>query len=281
MRVVKITPATTTTFEEARDTLFAEVTEGRAIGFMADLANAFEDERAGGAFLSEAAQALGLTAHHIGAMDSQGLAPDGSAVDLPPEPALLEQAFSWEDGEESNLFEGDDGSYYAVRVVSIMLSQLRPLEEVRDQVQASWIIDRRGAALRIRAQELAGEARETSLALAAQSAGKEIEQSGALRRDAPNEIFAGALLQQLFAVPVESVIVAQAANGMDYAVARVVGVEHPTPDPTDPAYAGFATTLSQQLSQDMLSTLADAAQGQAGVTINTVNLQTVLGEAPL
>jgi peptidyl-prolyl cis-trans isomerase D len=83
VRVTKIEPERVRSYEEVAPELKKELATERAKTEIQDRHDKIEDERGGGAQLTEIAQKLGLTAHTIEAVDRSGRAPDGAPVALP------------------------------------------------------------------------------------------------------------------------------------------------------------------------------------------------------
>lgn len=280
LRAVKVTPGETKSFDQLKDTIRADLIAARAQGKMADLANAFEDARGGGASLAEAAMKLNLPVHSVAAVDRMGLAPNGSKADVAGEMALLDQAFRTEAGEESTIFQGEDKNYYAVKVARVTPAAVKPLDTVRATVRESWMTEARANALKKRAEMLAEDARKGSLAAAAQTLKKTPIHSMPIRRNQQNDVYGPQVLQQLFSQPKGGVAVGPQPNGPNYIVAQIVDVSHPVPDFTNPSYVQFRNVVAQQLSEDMAQTVAAAARAHVGVTTYPAAVQSVLGETP-
>lgn len=139
LRVRSETPGETRTFEDAIETLRLERKIILAQNVAADLGDEFEDARAGGATLEEAARAVGAAPETVGPIDRLGRPAPGAAETAPPAIAeFLERAFAAAEGEESPLYDADDGTYYALRVDSIAPPAEKPLDAVRGEALADW-----------------------------------------------------------------------------------------------------------------------------------------------
>ena len=99
----------------------------------------YDDARAGGATLAEAAERLKLKAVTIDAIDQGAKRPDDSLVsDLPESSELLRAAFASEVGVENEAVNiGTDGFVF-FEVQGITPTRERPLAEVKDKVIADW-----------------------------------------------------------------------------------------------------------------------------------------------
>ncbi len=276
--VVDITPGTEMTFEEARDQLRNDIVSLRAANLIADIANAYSDASAGGATLTEAAGATGIESVTVEAVDNAGLLPDGTPAPIPADPTFLEQAFGTNEGTETFLFEGLDQVYYAIRVNGITLAALRPLETVRPEVERAWEENALANALQRRSVEITQEVQTSGLDAVAENLGRAVTVSMPLRRDGFDETLGPDLLQQIFSVPLGSVISGFAANGGDYVVVRIEDISHPVPDITSEEYLQLRETMATQMAQDVVQTFANAAREEVGVTTYPDAIDIVLSQ---
>ena len=84
------------------DEIRKQLAVAEATRILLDAHDSYEDARAGGATLAEAAAKLNLKVVTVDAIDRQALRPDGTIVnDLPESPELLKQAFETEVGIEN------------------------------------------------------------------------------------------------------------------------------------------------------------------------------------
>jgi len=114
IKVTKVEPGTTPSFESLAPALKREVALERARVQLQDIHNKIEDERGGGANIAEAAQKLGLKAVTIEAVDRSGRGLDGKPVaGLPQGIDIVSQAFTSNVGVENDPVQvngGDCGS---------------------------------------------------------------------------------------------------------------------------------------------------------------------------
>ncbi|HET8727399.1 MAG TPA: SurA N-terminal domain-containing protein, partial [Alphaproteobacteria bacterium] len=94
LQVTGIQPAGTTSFEEARPDLEAELKLDRALDEVFEVANEFEDALAGGTNLEEAAAQLGMPVIEMPPVAADGSTQDGAVLpDLPSRSEILGTAF--------------------------------------------------------------------------------------------------------------------------------------------------------------------------------------------
>ncbi len=278
LRVAKVTPATTKTFEEMREPLRATLTRARAVGHMQELSSMFEDERAGGGTLADAAKKLGLQVKTVASVDQMGMTPQGAKAESPASSDFLEHVFIMEDGDESDPFQTMDQNYYVVKLNEVTPAALKPLGEVRDAVTQGYIAQARAEALRKRADELATQAKTSGLAQATSALGRTPVRTMPLKRDANSDVLSPIVLQQIFAVPVGDAVAGPGVQPLTYIVARVADAQHAAPDLTSGEFIGLRRAVGEQMGADMNQTLAAAAREQAGVTIYPEVIQQLFAE---
>jgi peptidyl-prolyl cis-trans isomerase D len=281
LRAAKVIPGQSKTFDEVRDQLKADLVKSRAAAKVTDLANKFEDDRGGGASLADSAMKQGLTLKHLAAVDRQGMTPEKTKAEMPAQPQFLDQVFQTESGEESDLFQTEDGHYYVVKVTNVTPPAVRPLDSVREEVKEGYLTQARNQLLQTKIQVLADQATKSgSLAEAGKALGRAPVTSVPLKRGDMSDVFSEDMNRRLFATAPGASIAGPAGSGKGMMLARVVKVEHPEPDLSAAEYASFRRSASQQLSETAVDTLASAARKQVGVTIHQATIQRVLGETP-
>ena len=279
LRNAKIIPGENKTFEEVKDSLKADLVKARAGAKLTDIANAFEDARGSGTPMAEAATKQGLMLHHVAAADRQGMTPEKTQADIPKQPQFLEQVFQTEAGEESDLFQSEDGEYFAVKLTGVMPPAVRPLDSVREEVKEGFVTDARNKLLQAKVQALAAQAMKTgSLAEAGKAIGHAPVTGMALKRGEMNDVFSPAVIGQLFGAPPGLVTTGAAGKGNGYVIARVVRVDHPEPDVSSADYANFRRSAGQQLAETAVESIAAAARKQAGVSVHEATVQRILGD---
>jgi peptidyl-prolyl cis-trans isomerase D len=277
LRPVRVTPGVSKSFEEVREELRQTLIRARGQIHIQELVDALEDARAGGAALADAARNLNLMVRSVPAVDARGMTPAGARAEIPENPAFLQQVFGLEAGDESDPFRTDDDHSYVVKINGVTPTALKPLAEVRDAVREAWTADARAEAVRKRADEIAERARTAGLAAAAGRAPMVVN---GLRRDQPSDVLSAALLQEFFGQPVGGVVHGPAMTAPNYVVARAASIQHPPLDPASPAYTQFRGQMANELSLDLVQTLANAARAEVDVETHPDVIQAALGQAP-
>lgn len=278
LRVTKVTPGLDKTFEELREPLRLQLAKGLAMVKMIEAVNAFEDARAGGAALDEAAKSIGLPIVHIAAVDKNGLAPDGSKANLPTAPAFMQQAFGAEAGEEGDIFQSDEEHAYAIKIVGVRPPAPKPLEQVREQVVKEWTETERAKLLAARAKALTEQASNSgSLGPVAQALGRQPATSAPLRRDSVNDIFSANVLRQLFATPPGRAIYGPLGKGAGYVIARTINVKNPDPSADIGGYQNNRRQVAQTVMNDLVQSFAASARAVEGATIHEKTYTRIAG----
>ena len=154
LRITEIEPGEVVTFEQAKPDLEKGILKDRAERLILDLRDKIEDERASGSKLSEVADKLKLNYQTIDAVDRKGQAPDGSAVTLLAPTELLEAAFATDTGVENDPIEPPDVGIVWYEVLGNTPEQLKPFDQVKDEVTKAWSEDEARTRLAKYSQEL-------------------------------------------------------------------------------------------------------------------------------
>jgi peptidyl-prolyl cis-trans isomerase D len=192
-RVTKIEPGVEPNYDAVAGTIKRQIAIDRARSAMTDLQNKMEDERSGGASLTEAAQKLGVASVTIDAVDRSGRDPAGKQVaGLPQGADLISAAFASDVGVDNDPIQAG-GGYVWYEVVGITPSRERSLDEVRDQVAARWRSDQVSTGLKAKADEMVDALNKGGKTLAelAPPAGAKVETASAFKRGASLKTLGG------------------------------------------------------------------------------------------
>src|SRR5262249_18707823 len=137
VRVLSVTPGTTKSLEEARKEIQDKITEERAKEKLIEVGDAFEDTMGKGATLEEAAKKRNLPIIKA-TVDARGNKADGNPVEGLPGDDFLHTVFNAPQGEDSELLQSKDGSYFEFRIDTIARVAKKPFDSVRAQVLDDW-----------------------------------------------------------------------------------------------------------------------------------------------
>jgi peptidyl-prolyl cis-trans isomerase D len=277
LQVTKVTPEHVRPYEEAMAQIKRDLATERAKEEIQGKYNKIEDERAGGAQLTEIAQKVGLTAHTIEAVDRSGRAPDGAAVSVPTGVDLVRNVFATEVGVENDPLQLPGGGYAWYDVVDITPSRERSLDEVKDRVAARWQDDQVAERLKAKANDLIGKLKAgTSLAEVAAAEGLKVETATALKRGASQAVSSN-VLEAAFRSAKDTPSVSEGQNATEQVLFRVTDISVPSLDPTGADAKRIDDDLKRALADDIMGQYIVQLQNDIGVTINQSALRQVIG----
>lgn len=250
------------TFQEARPDLRDELAAGRASEIVLDRLAEFEEHRAGGMTLSQAAAEAGIPVERFDFIAQTGVTDEGVPVQgLADQEAILTAVFELPEGFDSDATPYGDGGYFVVRVDAIDPSRLPDVEEVREQAETFWrfrqVDDRlheqvEAAMARIQAGESLNTIADEL------GAGARVETTTLLRSGTAGP-FNQQLVQQAFAARLDQPFEARAGDQRTQAVAVVTEIIPPAEGPVPPEnLQAVETALQNDLSQLIQSGLLNS-----------------------
>ena len=270
LRITNIKEGRTRPLEEVKEEIREALAEAAAIEDIATVHDQFEDLRAGGSTLEDAATELKLKPFTIKATDSRGKDENGVDVpDLPERAALLAEVFQTDVGVEAlpvNI--GNDG-YVWLEVKDIIAERDRTLDEVREKAMADWTAEQQKIALGARAEGLKERAiKGETLEDIAAELGIAVETKAGVRRQTEDAVLGTAAVAAAFSSPVGTVGSAPGGDPDTQILLKVTDVkEQPTSDALvndDAQIAAIANTAGDDILDQMVRRLQD----DYGVTIN-------------
>ncbi|MBF2715860.1 peptidylprolyl isomerase [Agrobacterium vitis] len=270
LRVSNIKPSHTKTLDEVKDQIRADLAANAAAQQINDVHDRFEDMRASGSSLEEAATKAGLKAIKVEGIDAQGQDKTGKAAENLPEKAnLLKSVFETEAGAEPLPLNIGRNGYLWFDVTSIDASRERTLDEVKDKAVADWTTEQQKQALGAKVEQLKAKA-DTGVALAdlATELAIGVETKAGLRRDTEDPVLGPAAVQAAFRGPSGTVGSAVGADPMTQILLKVTDVNtQPTGDVVDQQESQI-TALAKSAGDDILDQMVNQLQTKYGVTIN-------------
>ena len=267
LRVVKIEPGVTQSFEQAKPKLEAQLTHDEAVDRIYKVANRVDDALAGGMSLEDAAAKFELKKTEITAADVAGHDPEGKPVALPlPANEVLKLVFATSEGQTSRVTESPDGAIFMVRVSKVTPPAIKPLAQVKEQAVAAWQGDKRREKVANTAAELAAAVKpDARLAAVAAEKGLKVTTSPPLlRRPGRGDTTPPALVAKLFAAKPGEVVTAADATG-SY-VAQLGEVQTPE-TPSESATAEVSRELNQEMRTDLAAEFTQALRARFPVEI--------------
>ena len=279
LRITKIEPEATKTFEDVADSLRKELARRAAEGKVLDLHDQVEDERAAGSTFAEIAEKFSLTYRVIDAIDAQGRDTGEKDIEnIPSRGDVLDLVFQTDPGVEVDPLTIGDGGFLWLNVTDVTPSRERTLEEIKGKVVASWRADEERNRLGAKASDLVEQLKGgADFAETAKKIGAVITLTPGLQRTSTTPDLSRAALETAFATPVDGYATSQHANGTDRIVFQVRRVELPPYDGASQTGKAIAEALKQSIGNDNLTQYVADRQAQFGVSINQNALAAILG----
>jgi peptidyl-prolyl cis-trans isomerase D len=280
IKVTKVEPGTTPTYESLAPTLKRELALERARAQLQDIHNKIEDERGGGANIAEAAQKLGLQATTIEAVDRSGRGTDGKPVTgLPQGVDIVSQAFASNVGVENDTIQFNGGEIW-FDVLGITPTRERPLDEVKDQVEARWRNEQVSTRLRAKAADMVGKLdKGAAFEAEAAAAGVKVETAKAFKRDADAKTAPEQLVAATFRTPKDGNGQVEGAGGAEWIVFRVTDIIAPPVDLASDDVKKLKEGLLRAQAEEQITEYIAKLESDIGVSINQQAFAVATGAA--
>ena len=255
--------------DEMRDELSTAVRAAKARDQMLDLHDKFEDARASGASLEEAAAEIGIKVANVGPVALDGTDKDGKAVVVPGHSSSLATAFDTEIGLEiSPLTDGDDGFTW-LETRDIVETAVPAFNDIKDKVADTWQTREAASATRKKAEELVAKLRSgTPIADLAKTENTEVRTVNGVRRNQNNAAFNAADVAALFSVAEDGKTFSIANDGKSAKIIASTPVLGTGFNSDSEEAKAIRQVLETNLSNDLYAEYVNALQEQIGVTIN-------------
>lgn len=278
VRVTEIVPETVTPFEAVSQEIRQNLALDEANRILLDVYEGYEDARAGGASMAEAAQGQRLEMVTVEAVDRTGRTPEGTILtDLPMSEDLLRKAFESDVGVENSPLNIGSVGYLFYEVDEVTPARERTLDEVRDQVVADWVDQEASRRLGERAAEIEKQVADgTPLADIAAELELEVQTRRGLGRGDDDADLGQAGVQAAFGVAQGETAVVPSPDGEAQIVLRVTEVAQPMDAGPDALPEGTRNRYAQAYANDLLEQLVARLQTEYPVTIDRGAIQQAL-----
>ncbi|MEM5500863.1 SurA N-terminal domain-containing protein [Ahrensia kielensis] len=277
IRVSEIIKEDVKPFAAVSDEIRRDMALVEAQDILLNVHDGYEDARAGGDSLDEAASKQKLEVKTFELVDRQGLDNNGQSVDIGDEKsAIIQAVFEAEENTENQPLNAGRDGFIWYEVTKVEESRDRDFDEVKDRVQADWLIAEKSKQLSAEAERLASAIRDGGdmNALAAEKS-YPVESKFGVARNADDADFGNAGVGEIFAVGPQGVAVAEAATGNRRLVFKIQAINTPL---------GNGETLSDQetaavnsaVGNDLLDQLVGRLQNEFPVSINQSAIQAAL-----
>ncbi|MBC7767861.1 MAG: SurA N-terminal domain-containing protein [Phycisphaerales bacterium] len=231
VRVDAITPAVVPSFASQREQIREAIAADEAADLLNTAIGAFEDARAAGASVTEAARQANMALVSIPAVDATGNGPNGEFIEaLAGHEDVIATAFQTPESEASDFIPIEQADVL-VSVERIIPATVRPLADVRDQLVQIYNVRELARRMRERgAQVVAAVRGGQTFAQAARASGFSVRAtSQTVNRQAVGQIPARALGTQIFAASAGEVVTDMRVDQPALFVAQVESINRVDP----------------------------------------------------
>ncbi|MEO3999746.1 peptidyl-prolyl cis-trans isomerase [Mesorhizobium sp. CAU 1732] len=278
LRVTEITPESVRPFEQVSTEIREEIALDEANRILMDVYDGYEDSRASGESMAQAAEKQRLTVVTVDAVDRSGNTPDGTTLtDLPQSAALLSQAFEAEAGVENPPINIGSTGFVFYEVDDVTAARDRTLDEVRDRVVADWTERETATRLSARAGELQKQIADGKpIAEVATEIEQELQTRRGLKRDANDAALGEAGVAAVFGVAQGETGIVTAPSGDAQLVFRVTEVVQPMDAGAESIAEDQRRSFGSGFADDLLDQLVARLQSQYTVTVDRGAVQQAL-----
>ncbi len=268
-KVTKIDPAVVKTLDDERANIRKTLEGERTAERILDAYDKVEDERAGGATLTEVARKLNLKFTEVPAVDRRGRDADGRPVsEVAGQSGLLDAIFQADVGLESDPVETPDQGYIWFDVLKVTPERLKSFEEAKIDAAAKWRENEERSLLAKKGQELVDKLRAgETLSQVAGTFDIEVKESKALKRSENATGLPNAALLQAFALKEGAFGSAAATDGKGRVIFQVAELNQPDVLNAD-ATQQLRNSIIPEIGDDLIMQYVRALRSSFGVDIN-------------
>lgn len=258
VRVDAVTPAVTANYAEHREEIRNAIAQDEAAELLTEAVRVFEEARAAGVSVADAARRAGLPTMTTVPVANMGRDQRGQPVAaLAGHDEALAIGFETSEGEASDFIPTEDADVI-VSVDRVIPAAVQPLDEVRQGLVAEWRLREQLRRLRELGEKIVADVRGgQSFAAAAQANGLRITQRArTYSREAAGEQFSEALAGQIFGAAENQVItgVRNDGGGIQAAIVERIQRRDPAADPQG------AENAREQMEQSLVSSFGRSVQ---------------------
>ncbi len=270
VRASEISPETIKPLEEVSADIRKDLALAEANRVLLDVHDAYEDARAGGETMTEAAAKLKLKTVTVEAVDITGQAPDGTVLkEIPESAALLKAAFDAQVDAETPAINAGTNGFVWFEVKSVTPARDRTLDEVREKAVADWKAAEAASRLTAKANDFAKRLKDgTELDVIATEIGGEKVTKRGLKRGADDADIGSAAVTAVFGVkPGETGLVA-GPSGSSQILFKVTESFEPAGASAQSIPDEERTRLTGAFADDLLDQLVARLRTDFGVTVD-------------
>ncbi|ESZ41094.1 MULTISPECIES: peptidyl-prolyl cis-trans isomerase [unclassified Mesorhizobium] len=280
LRVTEIKPETVKPLAEVSDQIRKDLALGEASRILLDVHDNYEDTRAAGSTLAEAAAKLKLKDVTVEAIDRTGLKPDGTIIkDLPASADLIKAVFEAEPNTENQALTTPNNGFVFYELTSITPARDRTLDEVRQRVVADWTTEETTKRLTAKADELDKRLKAgTTLDVIAGELKLEKQTKRGVKREADDVDFGKEGAAAMFGVGEGGTGLIPSPTGDGQILFKVAEVFEPAGADASSVPDDAQKSFTQGMSDDLLDQLVAQLQTQYAVSVDQAAVAQALAQ---
>jgi peptidyl-prolyl cis-trans isomerase D len=277
LRVTEIKPEIVKSQADVADEIRRDLALAEANRILLDVHDSYEDSRAAGDTMAEAASKLKLKVATVDAIDRTGQTPNGTVVKgLPASADLIKAVFDAEVGAENQGLTTAAQGYVFYEVNEVTPARDRTLDEVREKVVANWTQAETTRLLVEKAQDVEKRLKTgETLDVIASELKLEKQTKRGVKRDTDDADFGKAGAAATFGVGEGGVGLIPAPTGSGQIVFKVEQVIEPAAADASSVPEDMQKSFASGMSDDLLDQLVAQLQTQYPVQID----QTAISQA--
>ncbi|MBX7147193.1 MAG: SurA N-terminal domain-containing protein [Alphaproteobacteria bacterium] len=276
LHVTQIDPAQTITFDKAKPNLIESVKQRLAAEKIADLINQYEDAKASGLDMTEAAEKIGFKAQKLSEIEKTNPSSKASL-----DSAVVDLIFSTDIGQDSNLVSRKDGGYFAVAVTEIIESKPLTFDQARSTVLKDWQEGEQIKALDKLGKDYVEKINQgVDIKKLAQNINVDVKRSQPFFRDSadlPNNI-PSALATRIFDLKPNQAL--SFPDGKNIIIAQLKEIQPIDLKTDQELYKKFSQTITEDYKSIVMDLFKESLKKEFPIHINETRLKEILSQQP-
>lgn len=278
LRVTEIKPEVVRSLADATPEIRKDLALTEANRILLDVHDKYEDSRAAGESLREAAAKLSLEVKTVDAIDRAAQRPDGTVVnDLPQSKDLLEAAFESEAGIENPAVNAGGNGFVFFEVEDITAARDRTLDEVKAKAVADWKAAETEKRLSAKAADVEKRLKDgAALDTLATELKLEKQTKRGLKRESDDADFGKPGVATIFSMPEGGTGLVSSPAGDAQIVFKVTEVFEPAGADANSVPDDAKKSFASGFADDLLDQLVAKLQSEYKVTVNRTAIEQAL-----
>ena len=270
LKIFQIDPGSTKSFMDVKVKIREDLALTKAEDQVFELTKRIEDQLGGGATLEETARLLDIKIRKIEAITKNGYDRSGNSIDSAAKiSTFLKTSFGLNEGEESPLLENGQQGFFVVRVDSVFLPELKPLDSIRTEVMGAWKNkEREKKAEEISKQIIKKLNSNQSMSAVLNPLGLSSKTSKPFLRSDNGQVanISPELVEKVFSLNVGKAAYSKSKNG--FKITKLKNIVSANMQNSSEVIQLLHEKLSSELKSDLIGQLGEALKKEFGVEVN-------------